>query len=259
MEICIAFAKDFPVLCALRYGLGFAQAAVSPAFIILTSNWYRQQEHPMRVATWISMNGISQIVGGILMYALGDADMAISSWRVMFLIFGGLTVLFGILFTVMIPEKTTTAWFLNQRERHVATKRLAIDRASGARKGFDIRQLRETLSTPLSLLYFLMAFCIASTNPITKVISLYLLSTWLNRANDICTVFLDSYRRSWVLRVRYDACWSSDRPTQFHHLLDFSSYTSFLPQYPYIYSYRSNLYTPGRLHNAFCSFGCQRC
>ncbi|KAH7193673.1 major facilitator superfamily domain-containing protein [Fusarium flagelliforme] len=171
VEICIAFAENLPVLAALRYGLGFAQAAVSPAFIILTSNWYRQHEHPMRVAAWISMNGISQIVGGILMYALSDADMAISSWRVMFLIFGGLTVMFGILFTVMIPEKTTTAWFLNQRERHVATKRLAIDRASGARKGFDIRQLREALSTPLSWLYVLMAFCIASTNPITKVYS----------------------------------------------------------------------------------------
>jgi MFS family permease len=173
IEICIAGSMNFPYIAAYRFVLGAYQAAVSPAFVILTSKWYRSHEHPMRVATWISMNGISQIVGGILMYALGDADMAISSWRVMFIVFGGLTVLFGILFIIIIPEDTATAWFLNKRERSIATRRLAIDRVQGDPKGFDIGQLRESLLSPLSWLYVLMAFCIASTNPITKVISLY--------------------------------------------------------------------------------------
>lgn len=170
IEMCIGASMNFAGLATCRFLLGFAQAAVSPAFIILTSNWYRQHEHPMRIATWISMNGISQIIGGLLMYALSDVDMEIRSWRVMFLIFGGLTILLGALFMVMMPVDTAKAWFLKKRERKVATKRLAIDHATCDEASFDYGQLREALTSPLSWLYFLMAYCIASANPITKVI-----------------------------------------------------------------------------------------
>ena len=173
IEMYIAMSMNFPMLAVYRFFLGAYQAAVSPAFIILTSTWYRPHEHPMRVATWISMNGVSQIVGGLLMFLLDDVDIDIGSWRVMFIVFGGLTVLFGILFIIIIPEDTATAWFLNMRERSIATRRLAIDRNKGDPKGFDIGQLREALWSPLSWLYVLMALCIASTNPITKVISQY--------------------------------------------------------------------------------------
>ncbi|KAJ4133455.1 hypothetical protein NW768_005041 [Fusarium equiseti] len=172
IEMCIAASISFPFIAGYRFFLGAYQAAVSPAFIILTSKWYRPHEHPMRVATWISMNGISQTIGGLLMFVLGDVDIGIGSWRVMFLVFGGLTVLSGILFIIIIPENTATAWFLNKRERSIATRRLAIDRNKGDPKNFDIGQLREALLSPLSWLYVLMAFCIASTNPITKVTSL---------------------------------------------------------------------------------------
>jgi MFS family permease len=184
MEMCIGLSWDFGGLATCRFLLGFAQAAVSPAFIILTSNWYRQHEHPMRVATWISMNGISQITGGLLMYALGDVDMAIRGWRVMFLIFGGLTMTFGVLFAILMPVDTATAWFLNKREREVATKRLAMDRATCHKGNFDSRQLREALRSPLSWLYFLMAYNIASANPITKVINRCPRRLSSNYAND---------------------------------------------------------------------------
>ena len=173
IEICLAMSMNFPFLAIYRFLLGAYQAVVSPAFIILTSKWYRPYEHPMRVATWISMNGISQIIGGLLMFVLGNVDINIGSWRAMFIVFGVLTALFGILFIVTIPEDTASAWFLNERERSIATRRLAIDRNKGDPKDFDIGQLREALWSPLSWLYVLMAFCIASTNPITKVISLY--------------------------------------------------------------------------------------
>ncbi|QPC77732.1 hypothetical protein HYE68_008484 [Fusarium pseudograminearum] len=172
MEMCIGASQDFEGLATCRFLLGFAQAAVSPAFIILTSNWYRQHEHPMRVATWLSMNGISQITGGLLMYALGDMEMEIRSWRVMFLVFGALTILFGFLFVAMMPVDTATAWFLNKREREVATGRLVMDCAPSNTGNFDYQQMREALGSPLSWLYFFMAYYIASANPITKYSSM---------------------------------------------------------------------------------------
>ncbi|CAJ0539165.1 Ff.00g069160.m01.CDS01 [Fusarium sp. VM40] len=168
MEMCIGASNNFVGLAVTRFFLGFAEAAVSPAFIIITSNWYRRDEHPIRVATWVSMNGISQIVGGLLMYALGRTDMAIPSWRAIFLVFGGLTVASGIAFLTMMPVNTTTAWFLTEREREVATMRLAIDRATRDKADFDKKQMVEAFKSPLTWLSFMMALCITLTAPILK-------------------------------------------------------------------------------------------
>ncbi|KAF9869749.1 major facilitator superfamily transporter [Colletotrichum karsti] len=63
VEMCLGATHDFRGLAAARFFLGFAEGAVSPAFIIITSNWYRRREHPIRVATWVSMSGVSQILG----------------------------------------------------------------------------------------------------------------------------------------------------------------------------------------------------
>ena len=170
VEMSIGGASNFPGLAAARFFLGFAEAAVSPAFIIITSNWYRRNEHPIRLAAWVSMNGISQIVGALLMYAVGGVEnMSIASWRAIFLIFGGLTTACGIAFLLMMPKDTTTAWFLNARERELATRRLAIDRATRDRAEFNKAQMWEALRSPLTWMYFYFAICITLPSPILKV------------------------------------------------------------------------------------------
>jgi len=166
--MAMAASHNFPGITATRFFLGFAEACVSPAFIIITSNWYRRREHPMRVATWVSVNGISQIVDALLMYAVGYADLAVESWCVIFLIFDGLTCACGFTFLALMPRDTTTAWFLNERERQIAAQRLAIDRATRDRGEFNKAQLWEALASPLTWLYFFMALCITLTTLILK-------------------------------------------------------------------------------------------
>ncbi|KAK1625536.1 major facilitator superfamily domain-containing protein [Colletotrichum phormii] len=152
---------DFAGLAAARFFLGFAEGAVSPAFIIITSNWYRRREHPIRVATWVSMSGVSQVLGALMMYGIGGASaMVLEKWRVMFLTSGGLTAACGVAFCVLMPRDTTTAWFLNKREREIATRRLALDRGTRDR------------AQPVTWLYFTMALCITLTTPILKFSSL---------------------------------------------------------------------------------------
>jgi MFS family permease len=84
--------------------LGFAEGSVQPAFIIITSHWYKRREHPIRVATWVSMSGVSQILGVLIMYAIGSRDMAIASWRVLFFVIGGMTCVCGIGFILLMPR-----------------------------------------------------------------------------------------------------------------------------------------------------------
>ncbi|KAF4341344.1 major facilitator superfamily transporter [Fusarium beomiforme] len=45
-----------------RFFLGVSESAISPSFVVLISNWYRRREHPERVAAWMCMNGIGQMI-----------------------------------------------------------------------------------------------------------------------------------------------------------------------------------------------------
>lgn len=53
---CLAAPHNFAGILAARCFLGFAEAAVSPAFITITSIWYRKEEHPLRVGMWVTCN-----------------------------------------------------------------------------------------------------------------------------------------------------------------------------------------------------------
>ncbi|KAL4984661.1 major facilitator superfamily domain-containing protein [Aspergillus falconensis] len=170
--MCLAASHAFSSIGAIRFLLGFFEGAVSPSFVIITSNWYCRREHPVRVATWVSMFGVSQIVGALMMYGVGGATMTLQTWRVMFLLCGGLTVLAGSLFLWLMPRDTTTAWFLNEEERKIATDRLTRDRATRDQTSFDWAQAKEAVTDPRTLIYGLMALLITMPTAIVKFSSI---------------------------------------------------------------------------------------
>jgi len=88
--MCLGATQNFHGLAAARFFLGFAEGTVSPAFIIITSIWYKHREHPIQVAAWVSLSGVSQIVGALIMYGIGGADIKLENWPAVFLICGGL-------------------------------------------------------------------------------------------------------------------------------------------------------------------------
>ncbi|OJI90102.1 hypothetical protein ASPTUDRAFT_62239 [Aspergillus tubingensis CBS 134.48] len=168
VNMCLAAVHNFAGLAAVRFFLGFSEGTVSPAFIIITSIWYKRKEHPIRVATWVSMNGIANIIGALMMYGIGKGNMSLAPWRSLFLICGGLTSATGLLFIFLMPRDTTTAWFLSPQEREVATQRMAIDRATRDHAVFSKAQLKEALLSPMTWIYCLMGICITLTTPIMK-------------------------------------------------------------------------------------------
>ncbi len=118
------------------------------------------------------MFGVSQIVGALMMYGVGGATMTLQTWRVMFLLCGGLTVLAGAVFLWLMPRDTTTAWFLNEQERKIATDRLTRDRATRDQTTFDWNQAKEAVTDPRTLIYALMALLITMPTAIVKFSSI---------------------------------------------------------------------------------------
>ena len=118
---------------------------------------------------WVSMFGVSQVIGGLLMYAIGLSKMSFDAWRVMFIVCGGLTVIAGVLFVIFMPPDPSKAWFLKEPERKVAVERLALDRATRDRRDFKMGQAKEALLDPRTWLLAAMALFICLPTPIVKV------------------------------------------------------------------------------------------
>lgn len=173
VEMCLASPSNFGGMAAIRFFLGFTEGSVSPAFIIITSLWYKRSEHNSRVSTWVAMNGVAQIVAALLMYGIAKNEHALAPWRVLFLVTGGMTIACGVVFVLWMPRSPGSAWFLNEKERSLAVRRLAADRGTKEGSDFNWAQAREALTTPTTWLYFMMALGLTLPTPIIKVSLLF--------------------------------------------------------------------------------------
>lgn len=81
-QACMAACHNFQGLMATRFFLGLFEAGCLPLFSILTSQWYRRAEQPLRIAAWYSTNGLATIVAAALSYGLAHIKSdVLQSWQ----------------------------------------------------------------------------------------------------------------------------------------------------------------------------------
>ncbi|KAK7698023.1 hypothetical protein SLS64_012901 [Diaporthe eres] len=171
--MCLAAPTNFAGFAAVRFLLGFAEGAVSPAFITITSVWYRKDEHASRTALWITMNGVAQIIGCLLMYGIGkNISLTLAPWRVLFLICGALTSAAGVVFFILMPNGPKDAWFLDARQKEVLSLRMVQDREGGDKTNFSVAQLKEALSDAKSWFVFAFGVLVTMQSPVLTFASL---------------------------------------------------------------------------------------
>lgn len=138
---------------AVRFFLGAAESAVSPGFVLFTSQWYTKPEQGTRVAWWFSFNGWGQIVGGVVAYGIAVGtqghSLAIKGWQLIFLVFGLFTALMGALFIWYMPDSQLNARFLTEHERLMAVERIRVNQQGVGNKHFKWYQFKEALTDPL--------------------------------------------------------------------------------------------------------------
>lgn len=161
--LCMAACDDFPSLMATRFFLGALESGVSPCFVLLTAMFYKRSEQPLRTAMWFSMNGMSQIIGGLIAYGIGYIDSALPAWKFPFIIFGSLTVAWSIAFFLLAAPNPLQAAWLTPHERTVAVARLASNNTGLDSRVFKPHQAREALLDARVWLLFL--FTVASNVP----------------------------------------------------------------------------------------------
>lgn len=81
-QAAMAACRNYGDLLAARFFLGLFEAGCLPLFSIITSQWYRRVEQPLRVAAWYSTNGLATIVASALSYGLGHIPSdVLESWQ----------------------------------------------------------------------------------------------------------------------------------------------------------------------------------
>ncbi|KZT57461.1 MFS general substrate transporter [Calocera cornea HHB12733] len=161
---CMAGAKNWSGLMAVRFFLGLFEASVSPGFALITSQWYKVNEQGSRTGIWFSFNGFAQIFGGLVAYGLSKDDakgsLSIPGWKVVFVLTGTLTIFFGFVLLAFLPDSPLNARFLSPREKAMAIERIRGNNQGVGNKHFKWYQFKEALTdirTWLFVAYALIA------------------------------------------------------------------------------------------------------
>ncbi|KAJ5989659.1 hypothetical protein N7481_004869 [Penicillium waksmanii] len=134
--ICVVmtnFCVSFTGLMINRFVLGALESVVAPCFVVITgmflsavyihpvltppAHWYTPKEQPIRQVLWFLGTPVFGIFGGLLGYALGNTHTEVASWRLLYIVFGSVTALWGIFFAYAFPASPEKASFLSEEDR----------------------------------------------------------------------------------------------------------------------------------------------
>ncbi|KAI8304088.1 putative transporter [Colletotrichum sp. SAR11_240] len=143
-----------------RVLLGALEAPVAPGNFIIMTMWYTREEQPIRAGLFYT--GLATIITGTLGWAVGF--LPTHAWPSFFYITGAISILYGALVGVFLPDNPVRAKFITPRERFVAIERLRADQLGIENKTFSPPQLRETLRDPKTWLMFLFNIWVSIPN-----------------------------------------------------------------------------------------------
>lgn len=157
-QTCMAAANSYGSLLAARFFLGLFEAGCLPLFSIITSQWFRRAEQPIRVAAWYSTNGIATIVASALSYGLGHIpSKTLASWQIIFLFVGLVTVISAPFVYWKLDNDIPSARFLTEEEKPKAIERLRANQTGTGSRDFKWSHVLEMALEPKTYLWFALA------------------------------------------------------------------------------------------------------
>ncbi|KAH7026724.1 major facilitator superfamily transporter [Microdochium trichocladiopsis] len=142
-----AACTNFGGLLACRFLLGVFEAAITPCFMMIVGMWYTRKEQPFRAGVFYCFNGFGSMVGGILTYGIGQIK-SFPVWKAIFLLCGGLTVVWGIVLFIFLPDNIITAKRFTIEEKATLIGRGRLGRTGILSHKIKWDQIREALLDP---------------------------------------------------------------------------------------------------------------
>lgn len=115
---------------------------------------YTRKEQPFRAGIFYCCNGVGAMLGGILTYGIGQIS-TFPVWKAIFLLCGGITVLWGSLLFLFLPDSILTAKRFSLEEKALLIARGRLGRTGILNKTIKWSQVREVFVDPQVWLLFL--------------------------------------------------------------------------------------------------------
>ncbi|KAL1967176.1 hypothetical protein VTN77DRAFT_3467 [Rasamsonia byssochlamydoides] len=157
-QAALAACRDFPSLMAARFFLGLFEAGCLPLFSIITSQWYRRAEQPLRIAAWYSTNGAATVIAAALSYGLGHIQSPhLRPWQIIFLFVGLGTIISSPFIYWKLDNDIPSARFLTADEKAQAIERLRANQTGTGSREFKLKHVVEAALEPKTYLWIAMA------------------------------------------------------------------------------------------------------
>ncbi|KAL9617215.1 MAG: hypothetical protein Q9160_007976 [Pyrenula sp. 1 TL-2023] len=125
-----AGVQSYGGLIAVRFFLGFVEAAYFPGCLYFLSAWYTRKELGFRTAMLYSGSLISGAFSGLVAAGITgnmDGDHGLRAWRWLFIIEGAITVVIAAGCYFVLPNFPRTTTWLTEEEKQLAVWRLEED------------------------------------------------------------------------------------------------------------------------------------
>ncbi|KAA8910718.1 hypothetical protein TRICI_004065 [Trichomonascus ciferrii] len=176
-QTCMAASHNFGSLLAARFFLGLFEAGCLPLFSIITAQWYRRAEQPIRIAAWYSTNGLATIVAAALSYGLAHINSPVlKEWQIIFLFVGLVTVVSAPFVYWKLDNDITTARFLTDEEKKQGIERLRANQTGTGNYEFKWKQVLEAMLEPKTYLWIGMSLLLNVGASVTNVFGPLILS-----------------------------------------------------------------------------------
>ncbi|KAL6703743.1 hypothetical protein ACN47E_009124 [Coniothyrium glycines] len=162
--------KNYGALVATRVLLGCFESAVAPSLILITSMWYKKKEQPLRTGIWYLGVGTGTIIGSLISFGFQHYTSAsFTSWQIMFLVVGLVTVAVGITVVIFLPDNPMSSK-LTPVEKVWAIERLRENQTGIENTHFKWHQVRECFTDPQT---WLLSLITISSNVPNGAVSSY--------------------------------------------------------------------------------------
>lgn len=156
--LCTAAAHNFVGLAICRFLLGVFEAVITPAFMLIVSQWFTRDKQPARAGLFYCFNGVGSMVGGVLFYGVGQAK-GWDVWRIIYVLCGGMTVVWGVVLWFFMPDNILTAKRFTTEERAMLIAQNARGRGGIFNRKIKKHQIKEVFfDAQIWLLFWYVLF-----------------------------------------------------------------------------------------------------
>ncbi|KAL1857010.1 hypothetical protein Daus18300_010456 [Diaporthe australafricana] len=161
MTLLMASAQNFGGVFALRWFLGMAESAFFPLVIYYLTTFYRRGELARRLALFYAASNIANAFAGLLAFGVFQIKShRLESWRYLFIIEGGASVLFSAFAYMYLPRSAAQARFLSAEEKELALYRMQVDSSSVVAEEFKLREAVKIFRYPSTYAFLAIEVCL---------------------------------------------------------------------------------------------------